>query len=286
MRFGAHAVLFTTAIATNTDHVLSQLAQAGARGVELGARFFGVEKNLELKEAMQRHGLELSGLHASVALAQLLDDKEQAEQTLTQCARFLEVMPNKNIIMTGGVSPENWNEPDYGDPRLTQVGSARQIAQTLNALAKKLDQEYGVRLCYHNHNWEFANDALIYKALMEEAGQLCFALDTGWAAIMGYDPATLIESAPERFVYAHLRDYDKSIDRKGMDFESLQQGYMELGTGDMDFERLLTALHHSLGKDGFAIVEYERGPVDAGRYAKALRFIAEKYASLHLDVQT
>ena len=77
MKIGCHAVLFTDRIAKETEEVLKEFEKTGCQGVEIGARFFGVEKSSYLKELLDQYHLQLSGLHVSALWTDLLDDPQK-----------------------------------------------------------------------------------------------------------------------------------------------------------------------------------------------------------------
>lgn len=273
MKLGCHAVLFTDRISTDTDGVLSELRAAGAEGVEIGSRFFGIDRKQELNAALDRHGLRLAGLHVAQPLTAFLDNPEACGAALVQAARFLEGMQDRNIIMTGMVMPPAWNLPDLGDSRLTQSESVRRIAEALDDIAGRIRRAHDVQLRYHNHSWEFRNGGLIAYMLLEHAPELRFALDTGWAAVSGFNPMELIRSHPGRFGYVHLRDYSRTKTDGSSTFEELQNGYVDVGTGDMNYGLMMETLASELGSEEWAVVEYEKGEVSAARYAAALAHI-------------
>ena len=101
MKIGCHAVLFTDRIAKETEEVLKEFEKTGCQGVEIGARFFGVEKSSYLKELLDQYHLQLSGLHVSALWTDLLDDPQKVEDAVGKAVEFLQIMPNKNIIFTG-----------------------------------------------------------------------------------------------------------------------------------------------------------------------------------------
>lgn len=273
MKIGCHAVLFTDQIVNNTENLLSSLQQTGAQGLEIGLRFMGTEQCESIMASLDQHQLQLAGLHTQQLLTDFIDDPDKCEEGLTKAAQFMQRNVNKNIIMTGMVPPSVLNEANLGDDRLLDANFVKTIAHSLNRIAGKIKKTYGVQIHYHNHNWEFKNDGLIFKTLLAEAPDVCFALDTGWAAVSGFDPIQLIQNQPNRFQYVHLRDYSRENAIVSQNFEDLQNGYLELGSGDMDYARLLSCISDALGEDGWAIVEYEKGPIDPERYTKAVAFV-------------
>ncbi len=274
MYIGCHAVLFTDAIAKNTEETLCALHQAGAEGVEIGSRFFGIERSDDLNAALKAAQMSLSGLHIGIPLTELLDNPDKAREKLTGAAVFLQRVSCKEIIMTGDVDLPKDDEDSLGDSRLCIEETLNTIARNLNDITIKLKEEYGVQIHYHNHNWEFKNGGKIFYALVKYAPDLCFALDTGWAAVSGYDPVEIIrDTCVGRVRYVHLRDYKKDVALHCRTYKDFADSYVEIGEGDMDFQALLSALEETSGQDCWAVIEYEKGPVDLTRYQKAVTYM-------------
>ena len=275
MKIGCHAVLFTDRIAKETEEVLKEFEKTGCQGVEIGARFFGVEKSSYLKELLDQYHLQLSGLHVSALWTDLLDDPQKVEEAVGKAVEFLQVMPNKNIIFTGMAQNDPSQHPEEGiDPRLSDPAAAEKMAGKLNEIAAKA-KESGVSVNYHNHCWEFDQDGLLFMALIHHAPEVRFALDTGWAAGSGLDPADLLEKYPDRISYVHLRDFKKEDMEKCRTFAEKQENYVDLGKGNMDYERLLSVIKKNFGDNGWAVIEYEKGKVDFERYTKAVSYVRE-----------
>ncbi len=273
MKIGCHCVLFGPAIATDTDRILCDLSKTGCCGVELGARFFSLEKSAELKAALKKNGLVLAGLHTAIPLAQLLDRPEDSRMCLVSAAKAMQEMPERNIIMTGMV--ENADDAAAGDCRLGEPAQVEEIAARLDRITREIKAEYDVQIHYHNHIWEFQNGGLIYSTLLHLAENLRFCLDTGWAAVAGFDPVSLMQSRPDAFSYIHLRDFSAAVaNASSTSFSQLQNtAYTDLGEGDMDYQRLIQCVRDTIGEDGWAVIEYERGAVDYLRYMKAVAYV-------------
>lgn len=279
MKIGAHCVLYGPKIATDTDAVMKQLADAGAEGCELGERFFSVTERESLTSVLDKYQLSLAGMHANkVTLTDLLHDPEKAQTMLESVAEFVSVLPDKNIIVTGSIPDmERLQKCRLAEgvpyPELHVPENARTIADNLNTIAGYIYDTYGVQINYHNHSWEFADNGMIWFAIADYAPKVNFALDTGWAAVSGFDPLDLIRRYPNRFHYIHLRDYKKSKDPHNMSFKEAHTGYVSLGTGDMNYPKLMRALHETLDKNDWVIVEYELGNFDQTSYLKALSYL-------------
>lgn len=279
MKLGAHCVLYGPEIASNTGAVIGRLAAAGAEGCELGERFFGIEDRDKLTAVLEKHQVVLAGMHANgLNLLDLLYAPEKSRDALEKVARFVAPLPNKNVIATGnpgdstsihgrtlaeGAAPVELHDP----------AQVRKIAENLNEIVRSIKEQYGVQVHYHNHSWEFCDDGLIWYTLADHAPDLQFALDTGWAAASGFDPIKLLDYAPGRFHYVHLRDYKKSDDPGQFTFDQVHSGFVALGTGDMNYPRLMRRLHSELGPQDWAIVEYELGNFDQISYLQALSYL-------------
>lgn len=279
MKIGCHAVLFAGAIATDTLNVLTSLHDVGAEGVEIGSRFFGRDRSEHLCDALEKAQVQLCGFHGGAVLQDLLDDPEKAKQEQIPTAEFLQYVPCKDIIFTG--KPGSFDADNMGDDRLMTPEAAKIVAENLNEIAAWLKKDYGVQIHYHNHHWEFKNNANIFNALVKYAPDVYFALDVGWAAVGGYDPAKLIrEECKGRISYLHLRDMIAENTSKFTQYDDIKESFTELGEGDMDYVELLSAVRDSAGEDCWLVVEYEKGAVDAKRYGKAVDFVGKTLAAL------
>ena len=266
MRLGCHCVLFRERIATETQAVLDGMASTGFEGVEMGARFFGTERKEFLQQALQKAGIELAALHVGVPTQQWVDDPDAAVAAVLEAARFIQGFPNKNLTMSG-------------QPVEDAVSAARSMNRA--ALACR---ELGVTLGYHNHATEFSvNGGAMYKALRDHAPDMNFAFDLGWVQKGGYGLYQVLEENRGRVAYVHLRDF-AGVDYLPAEETAVKEDYgpsagtatpfyPDLGGGQTDFKKLLAYLSDYLPADGWAIVEYETGAQDFGRYKKAHDFL-------------
>lgn len=262
MKLGCHAVLFKDKIGTQTEMVLKQIQDTGFLGTEIGARFFGTDKKEYLMDVLTKHNVEMSGMHVVIVLTDVIDKKESAFNGVMKVVEFVKDMPNKNVIMTGlhKQDPTSENEVDI---RLKDEEFVKSIAIGLNELALKA-KEMGVRINYHNHSWEFENDALLFNSIGKYAPDLCFALDLGWVFYSGYDPLAIIDKYPNRIHYVHLRDYNKNTKEFG-----------DLGEGSQNYRDIMSKLQEVLQPEDWAIVEYETGEEDYTRYIRAYDFLEQ-----------
>lgn len=271
MKLGCHCVLFRERIATETQFILNNMAATGFDGIEMGARFFGIERKEFLQKALDKAGIELAALHVGVPAEQWVSDPEKAIEIVLQAARFIRDFPNKNLTMSG-------------QPVENTVAAAKAMNH-----AALVCRELGVTLAYHNHATEFSvNDAAMYKAIRDYAPDMNFAFDLGWVQKGGWDIYQVLEENKGRVAYVHLRDFggvdylpDGETDLKDRYHSSAGTAtpfFPDLGSGQNDFKRLLSYLADYLPADGWAVVEYETGEQDFTRYRKARTFLKAQMA--------
>ncbi len=253
MKIGCHAVLFKERIKEDTDTVIGAFKDMGANGFEMGVRFFGVDDKEYLKSKLEQYGIELSALHVGFPLPTWVESAEENTRTLMKAVDFLEDMPNKNILISTN-RKDSENEYDM-----------RVAVENLNIAAGKC-LEKGVTVHYHNHDWEFENDAKLYNMLVEFAPNLNFAFDLGWVFVGGSDAVKLMDEQKERITYLHLRD----------PIAVAHRDFADLGEGVFNMEQVIGKAKEILGDNGWFVVEYEKGEVNFERYENAMNFI-KKY---------
>lgn len=105
------------------------------------------------------------------------------------------------------------------------------IASRLNEAAK-MCKSSGLKLAYHNHDFEFQkHDGITgYEILLKETDKdlVYFELDLYWVVRSGNDPLKLFKENPGRFKMWHVKDMDK-----------LNQALnTEVGSGSIDFKTI------------------------------------------------
>jgi sugar phosphate isomerase/epimerase len=111
----------------------------------------------------------------------------------------------------------------------------KRLADRLNsggALAKAA----GLRMGYHNHDFEFApldsgTNGLSILLANTDPTLVDFELDLYWAVKAGQDPLAMIAAHPKRFVCCHVKDAGPAPARAMMD----------VGAGTIDFKTILAA---------------------------------------------
>lgn len=111
----------------------------------------------------------------------------------------------------------------------------KRMASKFNQAAE-LCQKSGLKLAYHNHNFEFkdqGNGVTGYEILLAEtdAKLVGFELDIFWAVNAGLNPVDMFKKNPGRYKMFHVKDMDKTD----------KTVFVEVGSGRIDFKRIFAA---------------------------------------------
>ena len=117
----------------------------------------------------------------------------------------------------------------------------RNLARTLNAAGEKC-RDAGLRLCYHNHAFEFQpmGGSTPFQVLMQETNKdlVGLEMDVFWVSVAGHDPVEMLRQHSGRVPLVHLKDkaegttvqYNESVPRTA---------FKEVGAGTLDFPSIL-----------------------------------------------
>ena len=99
-----------------------------------------------------------------------------------------------------------------------------------------LCEKSGLKLAYHNHNFEFKDQGsgvTGYEILLSEtdAKLVGFELDIFWAVNAGLNPVDMFKKNPGRYKMLHVKDMDKTD----------KAVFVEVGSGRIDFKRIFAA---------------------------------------------
>ena len=164
--------------------VLSHVAALGYGAVEP----FGILSDPDgLRSDLDAAGLFACSVHA-VPMGEQADAVVRAARTLGADTVIIPYLP---------------------PPRFADADSVQALARELNELAAGLAGQ-GLRLGYHNHDFELASLVGGVPALEVLADQLDDAVllevDTYWAAVGGQDVAALLGRLGDRVRYLHVKD--------------------------------------------------------------------------------
>ncbi|MFM7322922.1 MAG: sugar phosphate isomerase/epimerase family protein [Armatimonadota bacterium] len=188
-RLSIQLIVFGSRATDDLPGVLREVRAAGYDGAEIGEPTDTVDAST-LRGYFDAAGLACSGYHTGYAA--FLDTDR-----LTRVAEHMRTVEARHL-MCSGVS------------RRDQVDGYRESAKVLDA-AGALLADHGIRLCYHNHHWEFfdlGGGTRGMDILLEETNprHVACCFDVYWLACAGVDPAAYIGRHADRLAVAHLKD--------------------------------------------------------------------------------
>jgi inosose dehydratase len=243
------------------------VANAGYVWTELGPQGFLPQDPGQLRDELDSRGLKVcggtvfAGLHkGQEGLDKAIVDFSREAKLLREVgAKYLVHLPEQYTDMhtgaatqSGDLDPEGWSN----------------LINGTNELGKIIYEEFGVELVFHPHaDTHVDTQDRILRFLEETTPQhvnLC--LDTGHIAYCDGDNLKIIEQAPERITYVHLKFVDPKVrERVRVEKLSLAEAVplgvmVEPPYGEPDVPSLLDALAR-LDRDIFTILEQDLYPV-------------------------
>lgn len=166
---------------------LARLGEIGYRAVEFAG--YGNSEPKAIREALDTAGI--AGVAAHVPLARI-------DAEFDRVVEEMHVIGAKHLIIP-------WLPPELR----TKAGYDHVIA-TLNTRAPEA-RDAGLRLGYHNHDFEFIKDAdgiLPFDRIAESTDPSLVSLevDAGWVAYAGQDPVAVIEQYAGRVPLIHAKE--------------------------------------------------------------------------------
>ncbi|MCA1919633.1 MAG: sugar phosphate isomerase/epimerase [Flavobacterium piscis] len=218
---------------------LEKVAKAGYKTVEtygfsIKDQFWGLSP-IELKKILDANNLKAPSGHYNLG-SFLYDGNLEEVKAAIEAAQIL-----KNEYLT-----VPWvDEPFRND--------FHKIAARLNE-AGKMCAAAGLKLAYHNHDFEFQkhNGITGYEILLKETDQdlVSFELDLYWVVRSGNDPVKLFKENPGRFKLWHVKDMDKVNPALNT----------EIGSGSVDFKTIFKEVKQSGMKHFFVEQENNYNP--------------------------
>lgn len=138
----------------------------------------------------------------------------------------------------------------------------RKLGDTLNR-AGELCNNAGLRLCYHNHAFEYqpTPDGRLLDVLMKTADPklVSLELDVMWAHVGGVDPVSILQQYGSRIPLVHLKNVAAAVETRYNE-NIPRAAFRELGNGVVDIPAVLAAAKKAGVKHYF--VEQDQTPGD------------------------
>jgi sugar phosphate isomerase/epimerase len=220
---GAQLIIFGGKLDINndTDVILAGLSSAGYVATEGGAR-----DPQYYRARLEHFGMVHAASHVGLAALESPD----------RLADYLDVAGGKDICNSGLIKWGNHAADDF-----------RAAASALNRAGAKLAAR-GVRLHYHNHDFEFHKvdgplrgiDILLAET---DPAVVDLCVDIAWVKKGGDDPAEFLDTHRDRVGYLHFKDFNDN-------------GWCPLGRGKVNFDGVLSVLR-TLDRASWVVIEQD-----------------------------
>ena len=266
------------------DDVLSEMAQLGLRGTELGPPGFLPDEPAALRTTLERYGLTLVG--GFVPLVLHGPELDQALEETRRAARLMSEAGGR-VLVLAAVQDVDWSAPS----ELSDHEWGR-LAAHLNAIEALAQEEYGMTVALHPHAGTLIETAAqVQRAL--KVVEVGWCLDTGHLLIGGTDPVEFARKHGERVNHVHLKDVDGRLaaevrtGRRSLLSATKDGLFTALGRGDARIADVLEGLQGH-GYAGWLVLEQDTAitgdePTVAGG---PMRDARESIAFVHQSART
>ena len=229
----------------DVDASLAKVAAAGYNVVETlrSPECFGLPA-ADFKALCDKHGLKIVSTHHSIGM----NPEKEAEimEQWKEVFKGLNVMGAKYCVIPSFKLGETIEDLKAVCDYFNKVG----------ALAK----EYGLKLGYHNHAFEYevVDGQVKWEYMIENTDpeSVFFQMDVYWTTKGGKNPVDYLKKYPERIKMLHIKDDLVIGDSGKIDFEAIFNQFYANGYSDFVVEQ-----------------EMPRGPKDASDEEKAARLV-------------
>lgn len=234
------------------DGTLKAIAAIGYGKVELAGLYGHSPK--DFRAALDRAGLKCTSAHIQAK------GPDSFSSDLSKLADDLKALGVETAILPMIAIPSRFGAPGKEEGIVgylrrvaegTTVDDWKANAEFLNEKGKAL-KPAGIKVGYHNHNYEFApvggTTGMEILLANTDPSLVTFEVDIGWVAAAGVDPYAFLAKHKGRFSLMHVKDI-KADTKPNFAF---QMDPAEIGSGELDWKRLLSEAYAN-GVRGFYV---------------------------------
>jgi sugar phosphate isomerase/epimerase len=228
--YGLQLYTLRDVLPNNPKDVLTQVSSFGYKQIESyeGPQgiFWGM-KNTEFKKLMDDLGMKIVSSHCNI--------NTDFDRKAAEAAEI-----GMQYLLCPYLGPQK------------KIDDFKKFAETFNQRGETCKKN-GIKFGYHNHDYGFIplEGQMPQDVLMQNTDKnlVDFEMDIYWVVTAEQDPIAWIDKYPGRFKLCHIKDRKKGAAASQRDVS------VELGTGSIDFKKILNAG----GKKGmeYYIVEQE-----------------------------
>ncbi len=247
--------------------VLSECAQAGYTGIELGPVGYMPEDPNVLGPALAEHGLTLIG---GVVFRPFHDPDawDELQDAARRTCEALKAHGARHLVLIDSISPRR--AATAGRPDEAEQMSAEEwtgFVERVRTIARLGTEEYGLITSLHPHAGGFIDFLPEVEKMLAEIDPsiLKLCVDTGHCTYAGFDPLAFIERHKDRLAYVHFKTTDAAVKAKAIEnrtgfYDACGEGiFCKLADGEIDFAAVRDLLGR-IGYDGWCTVEQDCDP--------------------------
>ena len=237
----------------STNRVLSEMAQLGLAGTELGAPGFLPTNPDEIDAILEEHKLKLLGGFTPV----VVHDPAERDATMKYVRKTIELFKKTGAtqLVSSPVYTWNWDTP--GALTNDEIKHMFKVLDEITLMCK----DNGISNVLHPHLMTVVETKSDVERVLDGC-DVDWCLDSGHLAIGGVDILEFAKAAFDRIGHVHLKDVDLSrapsvLNRSQSIMQGVQGGlFTVLGKGDVPISELVRFLE-SHGYQGWYVIEQD-----------------------------
>ena len=237
----------------STNRVLSEMAQLGLAGTELGAPGFLPTNPDEIDAILEEHKLKLLGGFTPV----VVHNPVERDATMKYVRKTIELFKKTGAtqLVSSPVYTWNWDTP--GALTNEEIKHMFKVLDEITLMCK----DNGISNVLHPHLMTLVETKSDVERVLDGC-DVDWCLDSGHLAIGGVDILEFAKAAFDRIGHVHLKDVDLSrapsvLNRSQSIMEGVQDGlFTVLGKGDVPISELVRFLE-SHGYQGWYVIEQD-----------------------------
>lgn len=237
----------------STNRVLSEMAQLGLAGTELGAPGFLPTNPGEIDAILEEHKLKLLGGFTPV----VVHNPAERDATMKYVRKTIELFKKTGATQLVSSLVYTWNWDTPGTLTNDEIRHMFKVLDEITLMCK----DNGISNVLHAHLMTVVETKSDVERVLDGCG-VDWCLDSGHLAIGGVDILEFAKAAFERIGHVHLKDVDLSrapsvLNRSQSIMEGVQDGlFTVLGKGDVPISELVRFLE-SHGYQGWYVIEQD-----------------------------
>lgn len=219
--FGLQLYTVRRIIDQDPARVLKEIEAAGYKEIETGSDDLD-----KIMPALRQTKLKPVGLHLATDLFLRQQDKLGAALEDAKKRGF-------EYVLCPWIDPK-----DRGG-----VEAIKKLAANLNKAGEQATAA-GLKLCYHNHAFEFApagaQGGMLIDVLLAETdpAHVGWEMDIFWVSVTGHDPVDLMRKYSKRVALMHVKDLAAGVPTR-FDEKVPKTAFKEAGAGTLDLKKIL-----------------------------------------------